>query len=69
VQYMYNGALTIQRLVDDFIIHDTGAKDKGFSVAENGVSFVNFPVSNISPCNHINTFNFSYQLLIQKCLH
>jgi len=43
VQYMYNGALTIQRLVDDFIIDDTGAKDLNVNVAENGVSFVDFP--------------------------
>ena len=42
-QYMYNGALTIQRLVDDFIIHDTGARVAGSYVAEGGVSFVNFP--------------------------
>lgn len=45
VQYMYNGALTIQRLVDDFIIQKTGAKDKGFYVAESAISFVDFPVS------------------------
>jgi ATP-binding cassette subfamily A (ABC1) protein 1 len=43
VQYMYNGALTIQRLVDDYIIDDTGVKDLNIYVAENGVSFVDFP--------------------------
>jgi hypothetical protein len=43
VQYMHNGALTIQRLVDDFILSDTGAVAAGFSVAENGVSFADFP--------------------------
>jgi ATP-binding cassette subfamily A (ABC1) protein 1 len=43
VQYIYNGALTIQRLVDDFIIYDTGVKDLGIYVSENGVSFVDFP--------------------------
>ena len=42
-QYIYNGALTIQRLVDDFIIYDTGAAKAGYSVAENGVSFADFP--------------------------
>ena len=42
-QYMYNGALPIQRLVDDWIISEnTGGLD-AFKVAENGVSFVNFP--------------------------
>jgi len=43
VQYIYNGALTIQRLVDDFIIYDTGVRDQGYFVSENGVSFVDFP--------------------------
>lgn len=38
-QYIYNGALTIQRLVDDFILDDT----KGTKIAENGVSFADFP--------------------------
>ena len=42
-QYIYNGALTIQRLVDDWIIADSGAKDSGYFVAENGVSFTDFP--------------------------
>eukprot|EP00978_Attheya_sp_CCMP212_P013362 scaffold33622_cov51-Attheya_sp.AAC.3 len=42
-QYIYNGAITIQRLVDDFIIEDTGAKDAGWSVASNGVTFAPFP--------------------------
>jgi hypothetical protein len=39
----YNGAITIQRLVDDFIIEDSGAKDAGWSVASNGVTFSAFP--------------------------
>ena len=42
-QYMYNGALTIQRLVDDFIHYDSGAADRGYSIAESGVSFAYFP--------------------------
>jgi len=42
-QYIYNGAITLQRLVDDWIIHDSGAEEKGTRVAENGVSFVTFP--------------------------
>lgn len=42
-QYIYNGAITIQRLVDDWIIVDSGAKDAGYFVAENGVSFTDFP--------------------------
>lgn len=39
-QYIYNGALTIQRLVDDYIISVSGS---GYNVAENGVSFTDFP--------------------------
>lgn len=42
-QYMYNGVLTLQRLVDDWIIYDSGAEEKGNRVAEAGVSFVPFP--------------------------
>lgn len=40
---MYNGALPIQRLVDDWIIFENAGGSDDFKVAENGVSFVNFP--------------------------
>lgn len=42
-QYMYNGFITLQRLVGDWIIYDSGAEELGNKVAENGVSFVTFP--------------------------
>ena len=42
-QYMYNGALTIQRLVGDFIHYDSGATDSGYTIAESGVSFADYP--------------------------
>jgi hypothetical protein len=42
-RYIYNGALTIQRLVHDFIIDESGADNNGYYVAENGVQFVSFP--------------------------
>lgn len=42
-QYIYNGALTVQRLVDDWILDHTKATDEGYRVAENGVSFAPFP--------------------------
>jgi hypothetical protein len=42
-QYIYNGLLIIQRLVDDWIIDHSGAATKGYSVAEHGVQFVPFP--------------------------
>jgi hypothetical protein len=41
-QYMYNGVLTFQRLVQDFIIDNTGASSKNF-VSQSGVQFVSFP--------------------------
>jgi hypothetical protein len=42
-QYLYNGVLTFQRLVHDFIFHQSGAADAGTRVAEAGVQFVPFP--------------------------
>ena len=42
-RYMYNGALTVQRLLHDFIIDESGADANGYYVAENGVQFVSFP--------------------------
>jgi len=42
-RYAYNGFLTIQRLIHDFIIDDSGAASNGYSVSENGVQFVSFP--------------------------
>jgi hypothetical protein len=42
-QYVYNGVLTIQRLVGDYILEVSGAKRNGYFVAEAGVSFVPFP--------------------------
>jgi hypothetical protein len=42
-RYMYNGAITIQRLVNDFIMVDSGAKANGYYVAEHGVKYAPFP--------------------------
>jgi hypothetical protein len=44
-QYLYNGVLTFQRLIGDFILKDTGAKDIGYYVAESGVQYVQFPTA------------------------
>jgi hypothetical protein len=41
-QYIYNGALTIQRLVGDWVMDATGAKSLGYFVAEHGVSYASF---------------------------
>lgn len=40
--YFYNGVLTFQRLVGDYILHETGA-DSLYPVARNGARFVQFP--------------------------
>ena len=42
-QYMYNGVLSMQRLVGDYILNRTGAADAGFFVDDAGIQFVNFP--------------------------
>jgi ATP-binding cassette subfamily A (ABC1) protein 3 len=42
-QYVYNGVLTMQRLVNDFILADSGAEAQGIFVAEAGVQYVQFP--------------------------
>jgi hypothetical protein len=39
-QYLYNGVITIQKLVGDFILHDSGSNVK---VADHGIRLVPFP--------------------------
>lgn len=41
-QYMYNGVLTFQRLVGDYILHVTGTEE-AYPVARSGARFVRFP--------------------------
>jgi hypothetical protein len=41
-QYLYNGVLTFQRLVGDYILNRTGAAEK-YTVDDAGVKFVQFP--------------------------
>jgi hypothetical protein len=42
-QYLYNGVLTFQRLIGDYILFETGAAAEGYVVAEAGVGYVRFP--------------------------
>jgi ABC-type branched-subunit amino acid transport system ATPase component len=42
-QYLYNGVLATQLLMQDFILEQTGAADAGYNVAEAGVQFAQFP--------------------------
>lgn len=42
-QYAYNGVLTFQRLVGDFILDQTGAAERGYKMSRSGVQYVPFP--------------------------
>jgi hypothetical protein len=42
-QYLYNGAVTIQRTIQDWILVDSGSREQGMFVSEHGVQFVSFP--------------------------
>ena len=42
-QYILNGVLTIQRLVNDYIIDASGAAAAGYTISEAGVQFTYFP--------------------------
>jgi hypothetical protein len=42
-QYLYNGAITVQRALQDWILVDAGSVDAGTFVSEHGVQFVPFP--------------------------
>ena len=42
-RYIYNGALTIQRLVQDYILWEATDGDMSYSVAEGGVGYISFP--------------------------
>lgn len=42
-QYLYNGAVTVQRTIQDWILVDSGSVDEGMFVSEHGVQFVSFP--------------------------
>lgn len=44
-QYLYNGAITMQRTVQDWILEISGTADAGYRVAEHGVQFVSFPTN------------------------
>jgi ATP-binding cassette, subfamily A (ABC1), member 3 len=48
-QYLYNGVLAAQRLVQDYALALSGAADAGYSVAEAGVQFVQFPMASYNP--------------------
>lgn len=42
-QYLYNGAIAVQRTIQDWILLDSGSADEGMFVSEHGVQFVSFP--------------------------
>jgi len=63
-RYASNGLLTIQRLVHDFIIADSGAVDAGYAVSESGVSFVPFPSEGFVASGFYEQINAFAPLLI-----
>jgi hypothetical protein len=42
-QYLYNGAIAVQRIVQDWVLVDSGSANQGMFVSEHGVQFVSFP--------------------------
>jgi hypothetical protein len=70
-QYMYNGAVTMQRLIGDFIHNITFSKARGFYIAEHGISFVNFPTKAYSVDGFYKTVNReskpSQNLIMNEC--
>jgi hypothetical protein len=42
-QYLYNGAIAMQRMIQDWILVNSGSEEAGMYVAEHGVQFVSFP--------------------------
>ena len=61
---MYNGALTVQRLIHDFVMDESGARDSGFYVAEHGVQFVAFPYESYTENGFYAQINAFAPLLI-----
>ena len=56
-QYIYNGVLSMQRLVGDWIHNVTFSKSKGYYIAEHGLSFVNFPTKEYRVDGFYKTIN------------
>jgi hypothetical protein len=65
-QYLYNGVLTFQRLVHDFIFHQSGAGDVGTKVAEAGVQFTSFPTVEYESKGFFDTIEGKHPTM---CLH
>jgi hypothetical protein len=65
-QYLYNGVLTFQRLVHDFIFHQSGAADAGTKVAEAGVQFTSFPTIRYESKGFFDTIEGKHPAM---CLH
>ncbi len=65
-QYIYNGALVIQRLVNDWIIDDSGAGAKGYNVAEHGVQFVPFPSKQYTTAGFYGTIGGKLLLSVKR---
>ena len=62
-QYLYNGAVTVQRTIQDWILVDSGSADEGMFVAEHGVQFVSFPTREFT----VNGFYASIASKLPEC--
>jgi hypothetical protein len=58
--------LTFQRLVHDFIFHQSGAADAGTKVAEAGVQFTSFPTMEYESKGFFDTIEGKHPAM---CLH
>lgn len=58
--YLYNGVLTLQRLVGDYVLDRTGASAAGYGVAEAGVSYVQFPQESFETAGFYTTIARKY---------
>jgi hypothetical protein len=54
-QYLYNGVLTFQRLIHDFVFDASGAAAAGTRVAEAGVQFTSFPTKSYESSGFFDT--------------
>lgn len=62
-QYMYNGVLTFQRLVNDFILDQTNGTAAGYRVAEASILYVPFPTREYVESGFYSTIGGTFLLL------
>lgn len=68
-RYIYNGVLPFQRLVNDFVLHDSKAEAAGYTVSEAGVSYVRFPSPEYEEDGFYSIAGGKYQICSVSCLY